>query len=168
MKEQITTNLLITDVKNKKKKTIIESLFRVINITAIAACIIYHFEAFPLTILLPISLITFIIITTIIMYNGHSVIHQIRCDNVEIYEDEVVKKVAINNKKHYLVFSNYHPHKEPGVIVSEKQYNECSLAQWDDNHYYIISVKTTNTNPYILVYPTKDYILSEDMAKKMV
>ena len=165
MKDTITTDLLIADIKNGKKETIISLLFTFITITAIAAYILYPFEAFSFINLLLIIFAVFVIVTLVIMNRGQTVIRQIKSNHIDIYEDVVVKMAITRDGKgttHYLVFKDYQPAKELGVRVSNKQYDKCEL----NDKYYIICVKTA-AKPYLLVYPTKSYILHEDMAERM-
>ena len=165
MKDTITTDLLIADIKNSKKETIISLLFTFITITAIAAYILYPFEAFSFINLLLIIFAVFVIVTLVIMNRGQTVIRQIKSNHIDIYEDVVVKMAITRDGKgttHYLVFKDYHPAKDLGVRVSNKQYDKCEL----NDKYYIICVKTA-AKPYLLVYPTKSYILHEDMAERM-
>lgn len=167
MNEKITTDLLIKDIKNKKKKSIVELLLRFICIAAIIIGIVNPLETFPLiNLLLPITAI-FVVIALIIIYNWHTIIRQVKCNNIDIYEDEVVKKAITRGGKgtlYHLVFNNYNPHEGYGVIVSDKQYDQCELG----DKCYIVYIKTNNTKPYILVYPTKNYTLSEDIADRMI
>ena len=165
MKDTITTDLLIADIKNGKKETIISLLFTFITITAIAAYILYPFEAFSFINLLLIIFAVFVIVTLVIMNRGQTVIRQIKGNHIDIYEDVVVKMAITRDGRgttHYLVFKDYQPAKELGVRVSNKQYDKCEL----NDKYYIICVKTA-AKPYLLVYPTKSYILHEDMAERM-
>lgn len=165
MKDTITTDLLIADIKNGKKETIISLLFTFITITAIAAYILYPFEAFSFINLLLIIFAVFVIVTLVIMNRGQTVIRQIKSNHIDIYEDVVVKMAITRDGKgttHYLVFKDYHPARDLGVRVSNKQYDKCEL----NDKYYIICVKTA-AKPYLLVYPTKSYILHEDMAERM-
>ena len=166
IKEKITTDLLITDIKKNKMMSLISLLFVFIFIAAIAAYIICPLKMFSFANLFLIILAVFAIVALVVMYNGHSIVRQIKCKNIDIYEDTVTKQLITRGGKgtlHYLMFQNYRPHKEPGVRVSEKQYNECEL----NDRYYIICIKTTANNPYLLVYPTNKYMLSEDMAERI-
>ena len=98
------------------------------------------------------------------IHRVHTIVGGWRLRISRIYGSVVKMAITRDGKgtTHYLVFKDYHPARDLGVRVSNKQYDKCEL----NDKYYIICVKTA-AKPYLLVYPTKSYILHEDMAERM-
>ncbi|MBQ8626736.1 MAG: hypothetical protein IJ419_11305 [Agathobacter sp.] len=166
MKEKITPELLMYSIKAKKKKTAIGVVIGFAAMLAIAAYVVHPFGVFAVLNVLLTILMVAAVVFVIVLSSGHSIISAIKADEIDGYEDEVVKTAFISGAKgttYYMMFTKYQHPKEPGIIVSDEQYEHCELG----SSYYIICVKRTLTNPYILVYPTKDYMLSENLAHKL-
>lgn len=166
MKEKITPELLMHSIKAKKKKTAIGVIIGFAAIAAVAAYVMRSLSLFIMLNTLLTILMVAAVVLIIVLSRGHSIISAIKADEIDIYEDEAIKTAYTKGSKgtiYYIVFQRYHHPKEPGVIVSDEQYEHCELG----SKYYVICVKSTLTNPYVLVYPTKDYMLSENMANKL-
>lgn len=166
MKEKITPELLMHSIKDKKKKTAIGVVIGFTVMSIIATYVIHPFGLFAVLNVLLTILVIAAIVLVIVLSSGHSIISAIKADEIDIYEDEAIKTAYISGGKgttYYMMFKRYQHPKEPGVIVSEEQYEHCELG----STYYVVCVKRTLTNPYILVYSTKDYMLSENMADKL-
>ena len=166
MKEKITPELLMHSIKEKKKKTAIGVVIGFAVMSIIAAYVIHPFGLFAVLNVLLTILVIAAIVLIIVLSKGHSIISAIKADEIDVYEDEAVKTLYTSGGKgtnYYISFKRYQHPKEPGVIVSDEQYEHCELG----SSYYIVCVKRTLTNPYILVYPTKDYMLSENLANKL-
>ena len=166
MKEKITPELLMHSIKAKKRKTAIGVVIGFAVISAITAYVVYPFGLFAvLNVLLTILAIAAIVLV-IVLSQGYLIISAIKAGEIDVYEDEAVKTLYTSGGKgtnYYIAFKKYQHPKEKGVMVSNEQYEHCELG----SSYYIICVKRTLTNPYILVYPAKDYMLSENLANKL-
>ena len=166
MKEKLTHEKIIADIRGKKKQTAIGTACAFIALMAIAAYITHRMGTFAMINTLSTIFVIAVVVLVVVASKGHTAIIHVRNNDIDVYQDEVVKKLVTNSRKgtlHYLVFENYQPYKDPGVIVSDIQYDECQLA----DAYYIICIKTTITNPYLLVYPVEKYILDEKLADKI-
>ena len=166
MKEKLTYEKIIADIRGKKKQTAIGTACAFIALMALMAYITHRMSTFAIMNILSTIFVIAIIVLIIIASKGHSAITRVKNNDVDVYQDEVVKKLVTNSRKgtlHYLVFENYQPYKNPGVVVSDVQYDMCQLA----DAYYIICIKTTITNPYLLVYPVDKYMLCEELADKI-
>lgn len=166
MKEKITPELLMYSIKAKKKKTAIGVVIGFAAMSAITTYVIHPFGLFTVLNVLLTILVIAAIVLVIVLSKGHSIIRAIKADEIDVYEDEAVKTLYTSGGKgtnYYISFKRYRHPKEQGVLVSNEQYEQCELG----SSYYIICVKRTLMNPYILVYPTKDYMLSENLANKL-
>lgn len=166
MKEKITTDLLIADVKKNSKKMLTRVLGTYINFALLTNCIALLLKW---DCLLGINLILaaiFGILALIVLYRTRPIIKQIKHKNIEIHEDRVIKKLITRGGKgtqYYLAFQDYQPINEPGVLVSDTRYNQCEL----DDLCYIIYVKSSAKQPCLLVYTSREYELPENLVDKI-